>query len=156
LSTEHACSLRPEGAGHHGFGQVRCFSNSLPFASSANPLPAGDRRRYVHGNKMTDKAHTILDKPHEYDVVYMEWNINPYDYKESHLILHLQKGEEIKKLKFIRPTEVEIEKGFNGVNCSGMEIIDIKDRQLDNINIQVRNFEQDAGITFMALDVIEI
>ncbi|MCI5144302.1 MAG: hypothetical protein D3923_01955 [Candidatus Electrothrix sp. AR3] len=105
---------------------------------------------------MTDKPHTIIDKPHLYDVVYIEWNINPYDYKESHLILHLQKDDMIKKLKFIQPTEVEIEKGFNGVTCSGMEIIDVKDRQLDNIKVQVRNFEQDAGITFMAFDVVEI
>ncbi len=37
-----------------------------------------------------------------------------------------------------------------------MEILDVRHRQLDDIGIKVRNFEQDSGVTFQAKNVIEL
>jgi len=104
---------------------------------------------------MNDKIHPIINKPHEYEVIFFSLKKDTEAHESTYIELHLKKNSEIKKLQFIQPVDLEIEKGFYG-NICGMEILDIKDHQLDNIGVQVRNFEQDAGITFMAKEVVEV
>ena len=99
--------------------------------------------------------HTIIKNPNEYEIIYMSYKLSHDNYEQSYIELHLEKGGVVKKLKFTQPTELEIEKGFTG-NICGMEILDINDKQLENIGVQVRNFEQDPGITFLAKEVVEI
>lgn len=101
---------------------------------------------------MERKSHNIINNPHKYTLIYFVLNNDIDDYKNSYIDLHLKKGDEIKKLRFFQPIDLEIEKSFNG-NICGMEILDIKDRQLDSINVEVSNFEQDSGITFLAKKV---
>ena len=69
--------------------------------------------------------------------------------------MHLQRGEATKKLRFNRPVEVKVDIGFQG-QISGMKIMDVSQRQWDDIGVDVRNFEQDPGITFKAYNVVEI
>lgn len=52
-------------------------------------------------------------------------------------------------LRFKAPRNLHIEEGFNG-NLSGMAVMDISARGWDSTNIEVLNFEQDPGITFLA------
>jgi hypothetical protein len=71
------------------------------------------------------------------------------DFSSTYIDLDFAKNGTTKKLRFTMPVEVKIDNGFCG-NISGMEIYDISSLQLDRINIEVRNFEQDPGITFKA------
>ena len=104
---------------------------------------------------MKDKIHPIIYRPHLYEITYVGFHTDRNDFSNSYIDIHFVKGEESKKLRFFEPTEVEVEKGFYGDN-NGMEILDITDRQYDGVGIEVRNFEQDAGITFLAREVKEI
>jgi len=52
-------------------------------------------------------------------------------------------------LRFLGVSKLQIDQGFSG-SISGMEIVDISSRQWDSARTQVRNFEQDPGITFLA------
>lgn len=105
--------------------------------------------------KNTDKIHPIVEHPHTYKLVYFSWSINPENFDQSYIDMHLRKSQELRKLRFIQPVEITIEYGFNG-NTSGLEILDIKNRQLDSVRVEVRNSEQDPGISFKALEVIEL
>lgn len=102
-----------------------------------------------------DKIHPIISHPHTYTIIHLSWKMDPLVLENTYLDMHLKKDHDIKKLRFSNPVEVKIDQGFNG-QISGFEILDISNRQCDRINIEVRNFEQDPGITFMAKDVIEI
>ena len=104
---------------------------------------------------MEDIIHSIITRPHEYEVTYFGYQTNKEDYRNSYIDIHFKKGNEVRKLRFLQPTELEVEKGFNG-NVCGMEILDIRERQLDGIGVKVRNFEQDAGVTFLAREVKEL
>ena len=104
---------------------------------------------------MEDKFHPAINRPHEYEIAYLGYQLDQEDFRNSYIDIHFKKGNEIKKLRFFQPTELEIEKGFNG-NICGMEILDIRDYQLDGVGVKVRNFEQDAGVTFMAREVKEL
>lgn len=55
-------------------------------------------------------------------------------------------------LRFKAPRNLHIEEGFNG-NLSGMAVMDISARGWDSTSIEVINFEQDPGITFLAANV---
>ena len=102
-----------------------------------------------------DKIHSIIDKPHTYDLIDLHWHLNQDDFSSTYIDLTLNKEGVIKKLRFDLPVQINIGDGFSG-NICGMEILDITSQQLDRIGVEVRNFEQDAGITFKANKVIEI
>ena len=104
---------------------------------------------------MENKVHPIINKPHRYKVIYFAYKIDNDDYKNTYIDIHFKKNNEIKKLRFFQPVELEIDKGFSG-SISGMEILDIREQQLEDIGVKVGNFEQDSGVTFMAREVIEI
>ncbi len=101
----------------------------------------------------SQKVHPVISYPHQYIVVHLSWNLDPEDYRNNYLDIHFKKREELVKIRFIQPVQLNIEDGFYG-NICGMEILDISKYQLDSINIEVRNSEQDAGITFKAKDAI--
>ena len=102
-----------------------------------------------------DKPHPIIDGPHNYQLIEFYWHLSPDDFYSTYLDLKLIKGGLTKKIRFYNPIQVQIDEGFSG-NICGMEIIDVRHQQLDNIGIEVRNFEQDPGITFKAKNVVEI
>jgi hypothetical protein len=104
---------------------------------------------------MEDKKHPIITKPHEYQVIFFGYQIDNDNYTNSYIDIHFKKENKVIKLRFFQPLELEINKGFNG-NVCGMEILDISKFQLDDIGVKVSNFEQDAGITFLAKKVVEL
>ena len=102
-----------------------------------------------------DTIHPIIERPHTYELVGFYWHMNQNDFSSTYIDLQFSKDGITKKLRFEQPVQVKIDVGFYG-NICGLEILDIRSQQLDRINIEVRNFEQDAGITFKANRVFEI
>jgi len=81
--------------------------------------------------------------------------MNQDDFGSTYIELEFNKDGITRRLRFEQPVQVKIDSGFCG-NICGLEILDVCSQQLDRINIEVSNFEQDAGITFKANRVIEI
>lgn len=52
-------------------------------------------------------------------------------------------------LRFAQPRRLKVEEGFEGC-LSGMVVRDISSRQWGGIGVEVSNFEQDPGLTFIA------
>ena len=69
--------------------------------------------------------------------------------------LTLRKGDEVRRLRFLSPSQVCIDAGFCG-QCSGLAIHDIRSRGWDRITVEVRNVEQNPGITFLAASVVDL
>ena len=101
-----------------------------------------------------EPQHPILARPWTYDLIRIDWRPSPR-VEDAFIDLTLQKAETIRRLRFVSPTSVQVEKGFCG-QCSGLMIQDIRNRGWDRIRIEVSNFEQDPGITFFAADVIDL
>jgi hypothetical protein len=85
-------------------------------------------------------------------LVDLHFHIDWISWKESYIELVAEAPGKRRHLKFNAPRNLRIEEGFRG-NLSGMEIVDISDRQWDSTGIEVTNFEQDAGITFLAANM---
>ena len=99
--------------------------------------------------------HPIIRRPHEFRVVFIGVEFCETDFERSYIDIHFEKVNELKKLRFFQPVELEIEKGFSG-NVCGMEILDVRHYQMDGIGVKVQNCEQDPGISFLAKKVIEL
>lgn len=70
-------------------------------------------------------------------------------WKESFIELLAVNGDKTRHMRFDGVTNLKIDEGFSG-SLSGMEILDISARQWYCWRIEVRNTEQDPGITFLA------
>ena len=100
--------------------------------------------------------HPIIQKPFEFDIIGFNLDCSSFDESEHSLTITFRKNEIIKKLKFIEPKEISIEKGFP-TPTRGLVIWDISNQQLEDINIQVADIEASHGaLNFYAKDVIEI
>lgn len=86
------------------------------------------------------------------DLVDFHYHIDWQSWKESCIELIAQGRGRNRHLRFSGVSNLRIDEGFNG-SLSGMEIVDISDRQWDSARIEVRNFEQDPGITFLAVSM---
>ena len=101
-------------------------------------------------------VHTIIDRPHEYDVIRFDYNHDPKDHTHSYIDLTLRKGGILRRLRFLRPQSLKIEEGFPG-STHGMVILDIRHRQLDGLGVEVADLEASPGaITFFAAEVIDL
>ena len=84
----------------------------------------------------------------------LNYHLDQVDIENSFIELKLiNPSYQLRHLKFIWPTCLCIEEGFR---LSGMEINDISSWQWGNSRVQVRNFEQDPGITFLAKEMVVI
>ncbi len=78
------------------------------------------------------------------------YHSNPDDFEESYIKITATDSNKNKRvLLFKQPSNLVIEKDFN-ICLSGMVIVDISSRQWGHSRIEVQNFEQDPGITFLA------
>ncbi len=104
-----------------------------------------------------DKPHPIIDRPHEFDLGELHLHTG-LDGSEAFLDLHLQRDSEVRRLRFFSPRNIEVE----GDGCfpqatRGMEILDVRHRQLGGIGVRVGDCEASRGsITFWARDVIDL
>ena len=100
--------------------------------------------------------HPIIDSPHEYEIVRLDYHIDPDDSHNSFLDLVLRRGASTRRLRFFRPQRLVIEEGFPS-STHGMIILDIRDKQWDDLQVEVADFEASLGsITFCAAEVIDL
>ncbi len=84
------------------------------------------------------------------DLVDLQYHIDAEDFKNSFIeIVAQDRIGNKRKLRFWQVSGLQIDKGFFG-GLSGMIVVDIKSRQWSGSSIEVQNFEQDSGITFLA------
>jgi len=85
-----------------------------------------------------------------YDLVDLRYQLNPENYSSNsiELVIRSRAGLD-RKLRFEEVSNLKVDQEFSG-NLSGMVIVDISSRQWGNACIEIQNFEQDPGITFLA------
>lgn len=97
--------------------------------------------------------HPIVELPHLYDIDFFSYKFVESDHSKSHIDLHLRKDDELIKLRFWGPQNLEIEKGFPWAT-GGMFFEDVSSHGLESLNIYVGDFEASNGsVTFWAKNV---
>jgi hypothetical protein len=110
----------------------------------------------MHNNQADSPDHPIIDRPHEYEIVRFDFHNDPRDGRNSYLDMTLQKETVVRRLRFFRPRRLVVEDGFPA-HTHGMMILDIRERQLDDLRVEVADFEASHGrVTFFAADVIDL
>lgn len=103
-----------------------------------------------------DTLHPIIEAPFNYDIIGFNYQVNMEDPLLSYIDLTLRKENIVRRLRFYGPRDLEIEKGFP-MSTGGMEILDVKNRQMADINVWVNDFEASQGaVTFWAKSVIDL
>lgn len=103
-----------------------------------------------------DPDHPIIDRPFNYQIVLFCYHNDPDNPRNAYLDLTLQRGTSVRRLRFLQPQDLEIEKGFPKPT-GGMCILDVRHRQLDGINVRVADFEASLGrVTFWAREVLDL
>lgn len=103
-----------------------------------------------------DSDHPIIEKPWQYQIVEFQYHIEPNDCEESFIDLYLKKENIIRHLRFLKPHNLQIEKGFPHPT-GGLCILDIRNRQWDGFGVEVADFENSYGaITFLAWKVVDL
>jgi hypothetical protein len=102
------------------------------------------------------KLHAVLESPHEYELVEFRYVVDKEDFRQSFVEMRLQKDSHFVSLKFWQPTHLKIEEGFPEAT-GGMVFYDLSGQYLEDIRIEVTDFESNWGaITFFARDVERI
>jgi hypothetical protein len=100
--------------------------------------------------------HPILDRAHEFDIVRFDLHHDPDDYMNDFLDLTMRRGDEHRRLRFVRPHDFRIGRGFP-TSTRGMVILDVRSRQMEDIGVKVADFENTTdGVTFYAADVVDL
>jgi hypothetical protein len=101
-----------------------------------------------------EPLHPILSAPWTYHLERIDWWPSPLMAK-TFIDLTFRKGDEVRRLRFLSPRNVHVDEGFCG-QCHGLAIHDIRSRGWDGIAVEVINFEQNPGITFLAAGVVDL
>jgi hypothetical protein len=84
------------------------------------------------------------------DLIDFRYHLDHEDFSNSLIDLVIRSRDGLsRELRFRQVSNLKIDEGFSG-GLSGMIIVDISSRQWSNARVEVQNFEQDAGITFLA------
>ncbi len=103
-----------------------------------------------------DPDHPIIERPYEYEILLLCYHNDPDDHCGSYLDMTLGRGGSVRRLRFLAPQDLEIEKGFPR-RTGGMRILDVRPRQLDGLGVRVEDFEQSWGkVSFWARDVLDL
>jgi len=101
-----------------------------------------------------EPVHPILPAPWTYQLERIDWWPSPLT-AETFIDLTFRKDDEVRRLRFLSPTRVCVDEGFCG-QCHGLAIHDIRSRGWDRIAVEVLNFENAPGITFLAASVVDL
>ena len=108
---------------------------------------------------MTDNVlpeHSIIKDAWKYEIVSFHYVNNLDDKRESYIDMTLRKDNVIRRLRFNGPQNLKIEPGFPEPT-RGMIILDVKDRQLEDLKVEVFDYENSSGsVTFLAREVIDL
>jgi len=100
--------------------------------------------------------HPILPRAWEYRIVGLRLELTPVDADEPYLDLTLQKGPEVRRLRFWSPVDLEVERGGPSMTW-GFVIRDVRSRGMEGIGLEVNAFEGSNGaVRFAARDVENI
>ena len=100
--------------------------------------------------------HPIIDRPHECEITRFDYHNDPDEPRNSFIDLTLRRGASERHLRFLRPERLVIDEGFPSPT-HGMIILDIRDRQWNDLRVEVADFESSHGsVTFCASDVIDL
>jgi hypothetical protein len=98
--------------------------------------------------------HPILKQPWTYEVVEFHFVAATED-TESFLDLSLRRGSELRRLRFFSPQDISLASGFP--SCPGLFISDVSSAQMENIRVQVGDYEVGpGGMSFWARHVTEL
>jgi hypothetical protein len=99
------------------------------------------------------KEHSILQSPWQYDVEDFHYHVDRNNPDKSYIDMNLRKDEVLVKLRFHRPVNLKIEAGFPNAT-RGMVFYDVASDFLENIGVEVADFEASQGsVTFSAKSV---
>ena len=96
-----------------------------------------------------DPDHAILNQPWEYRIAELRYVAETSD-QEGFIELVLSKGSELRRLRFSSPRGFSVDEGFEPDNYIGLQIVDVSDRQLEGIGVEVSCFENTPGLRFFA------
>ena len=103
-----------------------------------------------------DPQHPILDRAWEYRIDSFHFEVDHEEPNSSFLDIAFRKNGSVRKLRFLAPRDLEIEKGFPAPT-GGMMILDVSSRQLEGVGVQVVDREASHGaVTFLAREVVEV
>ena len=103
-----------------------------------------------------DPDHPIIEKPWEYHIVDFYYHVDQDDWDKSYIDMVLAKGSTVRRLRFWSPRSLKIEEGFP-MPTGGMEITDVRHRQMQGISVRVGDFEASWGaVTFWASEVEDL
>lgn len=100
---------------------------------------------------MQPKDHLIIEKAWKYTIIGFNFQQDLSFECEPFIDLTLQSDEEIRRLRFLSPQNIELKHNFT--SC-GLCILDIADKGLE-VKVEVDNFE-DASIKFLAREVVDL
>lgn len=99
--------------------------------------------------------HPILAHPSQYGIVEFHYMHSSAEH-DPYLDLHLSRGDEVRRLRFLRPQQLMIDEGFPQPT-HGMMIIDVSADGLEGLGVRVIDIEATRGaITFWAQRVIDL
>ena len=103
----------------------------------------------------TDPRHPILPDAWRYEITGLHLELAAEDGTEPFLDLTLRRGDDIRRLRFYSPQDLEIERG--GPISGGLTILDVRSRELDRLGVRVDDFEASPGsLRFWARDVEDV
>jgi hypothetical protein len=104
-----------------------------------------------------DPDHPIIERPWEYQILLFCYHHDPDDWRNSYIDLSLGRGTTVRRLRFLGPQELQIERGCFPQPTGGMCILDVRHRQLEGIGVRVADFEASLGaVTFWAREVTDL
>ena len=107
-------------------------------------------------NLKPDPDHPIIEKPWEYQIIDFHCHYDQEDWEKSYTDISLAKDTVIRRLRFWSPRDLKIEEGFP-MPTGGMQIQDVRSRQMEGIGVRVGDFEASWGaVTFWAADVEDL
>jgi hypothetical protein len=87
------------------------------------------------------------------DLIDFRYKLDPDNYSNSYIELSVRSRAGLNRnLRFNQVSNLQIDSGFSGC-LNGMVIIDISSRQWGRARVEVRNFEQDPGVSFLAQEM---
>jgi hypothetical protein len=103
-----------------------------------------------------EPAHPILSEAHKWEIIGLRLELDPIDATEPYLDLTVRRGTDRRVLRFWSPVDLCIEEGGPRMT-HGLEILDVRARQLDGIGVRVDDFEGSNGsVRFSARSVEQV
>ena len=102
-----------------------------------------------------DPEHPILPEPFRWELVEFSFRRSESDWKDCYIDMLFARDGEERRLRFYGPRDLEIIHDLPV--SSGMCILDVTARQLDDLRVRVANFEGATGAPpFWASQVVDL